>query len=144
MNIIEKHTYRSATLPGAPARSLRAHAEADDARGIEVAMFLSSLAGLSSSQWKRASAVPGASSDAASVAVWSAASLAAWNAMRDESRDLAWDAVRDEACDTASDAACDAALALVVRDLITLDQFNILTAGMRLAGIDFDNLAEPQ
>ena len=37
-------------------------------------------------------------------------------------------------------AAGDAALALLVRDLITTEQFDILTAPMQAAGIDFDAL----
>ena len=41
---------------------------------------------------------------------------------------------------TLSVAARAAALALVVRDLITPDQFATLTAPMRAAGIDFDTL----
>lgn len=40
------------------------------------------------------------------------------------------------------DAARDAALALLVRDLITTGQFDVLTAPMREAGIDFDALSE--
>ena len=36
----------------------------------------------------------------------------------------------------------DAAIALLVRDLITTKQFDILTAPMRAAGIDFDALTE--
>ena len=49
-----------------------------------------------------------------------------------------WDAARD----AARDAAWDAAGALVVRDLITTTQFDILTAPMRAAGINFDTLGE--
>ena len=40
-------------------------------------------------------------------------------------------------------AAWVAARALVVRDLISTEQFDILTAPMRAAGIDFDALTAP-
>ena len=48
----------------------------------------------------------------------------------------------DAAGVAAWDAAWDAAGALVVRDLITTTQFDILTAPMRAAGINFDALGE--
>ena len=55
---------------------------------------------------------------------------AAWFAARDAARDAAWFAARDAARDAAGYAAGfaarDAALALVVRDLITPEQFDLL------------------
>ena len=101
MNIIVKRVYQSATLPGAPERATRAEAEADEARGIELAAYLALLPGLTAEQW-----------DAARDAAWSATWSAVWGAN-----------------------------ALVVRDLISVEHFDILTAPMRAAGIDFDNLA---
>ncbi len=56
------------------------------------------------------------------AAAWDAARYAARDAARYAARYAAWDA----AWDAARDAARDAALALVVRDLITDDQFNML------------------
>jgi len=56
--------------------------------------------------------------DAARGAAWNAARNAAWNA--------AWDAAWNAAWDAAWDAAKDAALALLVRDLISPEQFDIL------------------
>lgn len=53
-----------------------------------------------------------------------------------EQRAAAWAA----AWGAAWAAARDAARALVVRDLITPDQFATLTAPMRTAGVDFDHL----
>ena len=50
MNIIEKHVYQSATLPGAPERATRTEAEADEARGIELAAYLALLPGLTAEQ----------------------------------------------------------------------------------------------
>lgn len=57
---------------------------------------------------------------------------AAWDAARDAARYAAWDA--------AWDAAWYAAIALVLRDLLTPEQFDTLTAPMRAAGVDFDAL----
>ena len=54
MNIIEKHVYQSATLPGAPERATRAEAEADEARGIELAAYLALLPTLTAEQWDAA------------------------------------------------------------------------------------------
>ena len=53
---------------------------------------------------------------------WHDARDAAWGAARDAARAAAWDAARDAAWDTARYAA----LALIVRDLITPEQFDIL------------------
>ena len=129
MNIIEKHVYQSATLPGAPERATRTEAEADEARGVELAAYLALLPGLTAEQW---------------VAARVAARDAGRDAARDAGWDAAWDAARDAAWDAARDAGWDAGRAgeaLVVRDLISAEHFDILTAPMRAAGIDFDNLA---
>ena len=91
-------------------RELPAH-EALGPNGAEVAAFLDLLPTLTNTQW---------------AAAWDAARDAAWDAARDAARDAAWD------------AALAAVRALVVRDLITTTQFDILTAPMRAAGIDFD------
>ena len=55
------------------------------------------------------------------AAAWDAARDAAWDAW-----DAAWDAARSAARDAAWDAAETAALALVVKDLITPEQFDLL------------------
>jgi hypothetical protein len=60
--------------------------------------------------------------DAARDAAWDAAWYAAWDAAGDAARYAARDATRDAAWD----AARDAALALLVKDLITPEQFEIL------------------
>ena len=87
-------------------------------------------------------------------AAWAAASAAAWAAARDAAWDAAWDA--DRAGAWVADryaaryaaryavryAARDAALALVVRDLISPEQFDVLTAPMRAAGVNFDELGD--
>ena len=93
--------------------------EALGPNGVEVAVFLDLLPTLTNAQW-----------DAAGGAI----SVAAWLTAGDAARVAAWNAARV--------AALDAAGALVVRDLITAEQFDTLTAPMRAAGIDFDALGE--
>ena len=97
-------------------RELPAH-EALGPNGVEVAAFLELLPTLTRTQWS-----------AARDAAWDAAWVAACDAARVAARDAAW----------------DAAWALVVRDLISTDHFDVLTAPMRAAGIDFDALGEAQ
>lgn len=129
-------TYTATSLPGAPPRDTRAEAEADEARGIELAAYLAVLPTLTEEQWERV-ASQGASQYAARVAAWGAA----WEAERDAERDAAWDAARDAAQDAwVAGGAAWAACAIVVRDLITPDQFDTLTAPMRAAGVNFDGL----
>ena len=142
MTINEKTTttFTATTLPGAPPRETRAEAEADEARGIELAAYLAVLPTLTEEQWERV-ASQGASQYAARVAARVAAWGAAWEAERDAERDAAWDAARDAAQDAwVAGGAAWAACAIVVRDLITPDQFDTLTAPMRAAGVDFDGL----
>lgn len=54
--------------------------------------------------------------------------------------DAAWDAARGEAWNGGASRAAQAACAIVVRDRITPDQFDTLTAPMRAAGVNFDGL----
>ena len=82
-----------------------------------VSAYLAKLPGLTPEQWTAART---AARDAARAAAWTAA----WAAARDAARDAAW-------------TAAWTAEALVVRDLITPEQFDILVAPMRAAGIDF-------
>ena len=141
MNIIEKHGYQSATLPGAPERATRAEAEADEARGIELAAYLALLPGLTAEQWV-------AAGDVARVVAQDAARVVAQDAARDAARDAAWGAAWDATWSVAWDAtrvatwgATWGANALIVRDLISAKHFDTLASPMRAAGIDFDNLA---
>ena len=103
-------------------RELPAH-EALGPNGAEVAAFLELLPTLTSPQW-------------------SAAWFAAWDAAGNAARVAARNAACVVAGNVARGAAVDAAWALVVRDLITTEQFDILTAPMRSAGINFDALRE--
>jgi hypothetical protein len=59
-------------------------------------------------------------------AAWDTAQNTAWIAARDAAWNTAWDTARDAAWDTARDTT-RAAQAIVVMDLITEDQFTILT-----------------
>ena len=67
---------------------------------------------------------------AAWEAAWDASRDAAWVAAREAARDAARDAAREAAWDASRDAAWvaawDAAIALLVRDLITPEQFDLL------------------
>ena len=119
-------------------RELPAH-EALGPNGAEVAAFLDLLPTLTNTQWDAARA---AYRGTVWVAAWDAARYAAWDADRDAARYAAWSAASVAARDAARDAASDAALALLVRDLITTGQFDVLTAPMRAVGIDFDALSE--
>ena len=85
--------------------------------GKEVVAFLELLPMLTKTQWY-------AARDAAREAAWVAAREAAWVAARVAARVAAWDAAR----------------ALVLRDVLSVEHFNTLTAPMRAAGIDFDTL----
>ena len=57
---------------------------------------------------------------------WDAARNAAWNAARNIIRDVAWNAARNILQSSVWDAAWSVACALVVKDLITPEQFEIL------------------
>ena len=125
--------------------------EALGPNGVEVVAFLDLLPTLTSTQWEATRGVAwDAVRAAARVAAWDAAWDAALDAAGSAAGRAAWVAVRvavrDAARDATGDAAWDAALdttgALVVRDLITREQFDVLTAPMRAAGIDFDALGE--
>ena len=109
-------------------RELPAH-EALGPNGVEVAAFLDLLPTLTNTQW---SAARDAAWGADRIAAWSADRIAAWDADRIAAWSATWEAARS--------AAKSAVGALVVRDLITTEQFDILTAPMRAAGIDFDTL----
>ena len=67
-----------------------------------------------------------AARDAAWAAAWGAAWDAAWGAARAAAQDAAWDAARDAAWAAAWGAARDAILAVLARDLISPEQFDVL------------------
>jgi hypothetical protein len=158
MNIIEEHTYRSATLRQAPIRATRAEAEVDEARGVELEAFLRLLPGLTVEQWQAVESVWYATRGAPQYAMWGPARDAAQSAVRDVTRYAARHAAKDtprfaawrseagsgSSWDAAWDATWDAARALVVRDLLSWDHFDILIGPMRASGIDFYKLGYPQ
>ena len=125
--------------------------EALGPNGAEVAAFLDLLPTLTRAQWEAVRrAARDAARSAARVATWFAARNAAWSAAGSATWVAAGDAARSAARvatwrparRATLDATLDAAGALVVRDLITTEQFDALTAPMRAAGIDFDALTE--
>ena len=102
----------------------------------QVEAFLALLPGLTEKQWAVAGAAGRGAAlaavldeawDTARVADRVAARVAAWYAARGAD----WYAAR---------AAAWAAEALVVRDLISPEQFDVLSAPMRAAGVNFDEL----
>ena len=121
-------------------RELPAH-EALGPNGAEVAAFLDLLPTLTNTQWDAARVPSGAaarvpSGAAAWDAAWDAARIAAWNA----AGGAAWDISRTATRAAAGVSAEDAIGALLVRDLISTEQFDVLTKPMRAAGIDFNAL----
>jgi hypothetical protein len=103
--------------------------------GEEVARFIASCSTLTSETARKLDAAWDAARDAAwdaaRAAARDAARAAARDVARDAARDAAWDAARDAAWDAARAAARDAARAaaraLVGRDLLTPEQFALLT-----------------
>ena len=127
-------------------RELPAH-EALGPNGAEVAAFLELLPTLTNTQWDAAlDAALDVSGGAARFATWAAtrdAALAAtWGAARAAALAATWDAALAATWAAAWDAALAAVRALLVRDLITTKHFDVLTAPMRAAGINFDALTE--
>ena len=117
--------------------------EALGPNGVEVAAFLDLLPTLTSTHWEAAwDAARYAAREAARDATWVATWVAARNAARNAARVATWEAAWDAAREAARDATLDAAWALVVRDLISTDHFDVLTAPMRAAGVNFDALGE--
>ena len=127
-------------------RELPAH-EALGPNGVEVVAFLDLLPTLTRTQWDAArAAARAATRDAALAAARDAALAATWGAARGAALAATWAATWGATWDAARAAAWDAALAavraLLVRDLITTKHFDVLTAPMRAAGIDFNALTE--
>jgi hypothetical protein len=95
----------------------------------QVELFIDRLKVLTAEEVKRIAA-RSAAWDAGWIAAWDATREAAWNTTRDTAWDTAWDAARNTTRNTAWDAtwaATRAAQAIVVMDLISEEQFQILT-----------------
>ena len=131
-------------------RELPAH-EALGPNGVEVAAFLNLLPTLTSTQWVAAWDATGDAAWVASLAAaWDASLAAAGSVAGSVARSVARYAAGSVAGSVAWDAAWDAvwsvaryaARALLVRDQITTEQFDVLTAPMRAAGINFYSLGE--
>lgn len=117
----------------------------------EVKAFLALLPTLTDEQWEVVCDARNAARGAALDAAWVAAQYTAVYAVVPEVAEIAisraytvtWDTRTQVDIDTlydAATAAADAAMALVVRDRIHRKDFDILTAPMRAAGVDFDAL----
>jgi hypothetical protein len=96
---------------------------------VQVELFMERLKVLTDEEVERIAARDVAR-DAAREAAWDAAREAAWEAARDAVWDAAWNTAWDAAWDAAWDVAwatSRTARAIVVMDLITEEQFTILT-----------------
>ena len=101
-------------------------------QGREVAAIIDRARMLTADELRQWGAAWVAAWDAARGAARDAAWDAAWGAARDAARDAAWDAAWHLArAATARVAARDAALATLVRDLITPKQYDLLMAPWR-------------
>ena len=111
--------------------------EAFGPNGVAVVRYLESVGTVSAAQLEVAAG--NAAWVAAWDAVWAAAGAAAWNAAGAASRYAARYAAVAAAITAAGGIAGSAAMAVVVRDKITAEQFDVLTAPMRAAGVVFDS-----
>ena len=104
-------------------------------QGHEVVAIIDRARMLTADELRQLTAARDAAQDATWVAAWYAARDAAWVAARDAAWDAAWYAARDAAWDATRDAAWGAAwgaaLATLVRDLITPEQYDLLMAPWR-------------
>ena len=103
--------------------------EALGPQGEHVAALIRSIPDITRTPTERVALAWDAAWDAVRDAAW----YAAWYAARDAVRDAARDAARDAVRDATWYAARDATLALLVRDLITTEQYDALTRPWRVA-----------
>lgn len=116
----------------------------------QVEAFLALLPSLTVEQWEAARGVATTWSASARTSAWAAVEETPLTDAADTAREAAWNTAwdtaytGDAAWETVWDAgyAADAALALVVRDLISREDFDTLTAPFRAAGVDFDALGK--
>jgi hypothetical protein len=124
-----KHPYKVGAYVWKVVRELPAHL-ALGPNGETVAALIERARTITPDEAERLNAAWNAARDAARSAARSAARYAVRSAARDAAWDAAryaaWNAARDAARYAAWYAARDATLALVVKDLITPDQFNTL------------------
>ena len=133
-----RHPHKGGFLQLKVVEELPAHL-ALGPNGEEVAALIERARKLTAEEAKRLAAAGDAAWDAARAAAWDAARAAAGDAAGAAARAAAWAAARAAAGDAAWDAAGaaawaaagDAAWALVVKDLITPEQFDALYAPWR-------------
>lgn len=146
MSVTTETTYQSTILPDAPSRSTLADAEEDDARGVELAAYLELLPALTDEHWAVAEHVRATAqaSSAAYATAGAAAREAAYVAGRAFARRYGFDRARSAAPASRTGLvewiAARTAGAIVVSDSLDADHFELLTAPMRAAGVDFDAL----
>jgi len=130
--IVTVSTYQSTLLPRSPIRHNLAQAEADEARGAEMMAYLAMLPGLKNHP---ASSDSDKTSYLSREACWDVALKTGLDASSRSAWDSAWALARSGPRDVALSA-----IAIVVRDFISVEQFDLITAPMRLVGVDFDKL----
>lgn len=103
--------------------------------GGQVADLFRRARSITTDDFNALSAAWDAARESATLAARVAARVAAWDAARETAREAAWDAAWDAACDAAINSAWvaawvasrDAACALIVKDLISDRNYDILT-----------------
>jgi hypothetical protein len=105
----------------------------DEAKRLDAARDAAWDAARNAARGAARNAARNAARDAARTAARNAAWDAAWGTARNAAWNAAWDAAWNAAWGTARNAAWDAALALIVKDLITPEQFEILYGPWRSA-----------
>ena len=103
--------------------------------GEQVAEFIETCRKLTATDWKKVASAWDAAWDATRYATWDATRYAAWYAAWDATRYAAWyatwyatwDATWYATWGATRYAAWDAALAITTRDLITTEQYDLLT-----------------
>ena len=109
--------------------------EALGPQGREVAALIETARGLTPDQLDAIDTARKAALNAALDAARKAARKAAWNAARkaawNAARKAAWNAALDAAWNAALDAALDTVMAVLVRDIITPKQYDLLTGPWR-------------
>jgi hypothetical protein len=124
------YPHKRAALAFRVVRELDAF-EALGPNGEAVAHLTERIAACTVEEIKKLGAAWEAAWGAALEAAWGAAREAAWVAARGAAREAAWGAARG----AAREAAWGAALAVLVKDKITPEQFDILTKPWRDAGL---------
>lgn len=127
---VAEENYKRGFFSLTVVREINAH-QALGPQGEQVATLIDRAGKLTVDEAEKLAAAREAAWVAVRVAVWDAARdaawVAAWDAARDAAREAAWVAAWATARDAVRAAARDAAVALVVRDLISKEHYDLLT-----------------